>query len=86
MKKYHGKDSVSSIRPDNEEELLIQIKVAPNDINFVLKIVETHNHLALPVQLDPARGLVGFHTPADQRELLLQVLAAIPRSLEIIKS
>lgn len=83
-KKYHGKNTFSHIRPARDEERRILVETSPRNINFILKIVETHSHLALPVQIDPSRGLLAFHTSKDQEKLLLDVLTGIPRPLVIL--
>ena len=82
-KKYHGKYILPTIKPKNGEEALIIVQTASQNINFILKIFEAYSHLAIPVQLDPAQGLLGFHTPKDQQENVLEVLRNIPRHLEI---
>lgn len=82
-KKYHGKNTLASIKPLSPDELLLKIQVAPQDINFVLKIIESHSHLVIPVQIDPAQGLLGLHTTKDQAALLNTILANIPRPIKI---
>ncbi|WP_034421438.1 DUF4911 domain-containing protein [Thermanaerosceptrum fracticalcis] len=84
MSAYHGKNTLSTIRPENREEALVKIKTKPEHINFIIKILETHSHLTIPVQLDPQEGYVGLHTPKDRLQELLIILENIPRPLEII--
>lgn len=85
MSAYHGKNVLSSIRPENKEEVLVYIKTKREHINFIIKILETHSHLVIPVQLDPQKGYVGLHTPKDCLHELLIILENIPRPLVIIK-
>lgn len=67
------------------QETLVRVQTKPQDINYVLKIVETYSHLAFAVQLDPGQGIVGFHTTRDQEKTLLSVLASLPRKLQILE-
>lgn len=83
-KRYHGKNILPTIKPENGEEALIIVRTAPQNINFILKIIESYSHLTIPVQLDPTQGLLGFHTPKDQQELLRNILISIPRSKEFL--
>ena len=83
-KRYHGKNILPTIIPESAEEALIIVQTAPQNINFILKIIESHNHLTIPVQIDPTQGILGFHTPKDQQELLRQILLSIPRSKEFL--
>lgn len=84
-KQYHGKNPFAALKPATPEEVLVLTETEPRHINFILKIIETHCHTAFPVQLDPARGLLGLFTTRDQLDLLLEVLKNIPRPLKIIK-
>jgi len=84
-RKYHGRNNLASIKPANSQELLLIIQTQPADLNFVLKILETHSHLVLPVQLDPAQGLLGLHIPSDQKDSVLQILVHLPRPIRIIE-
>lgn len=83
---YHGKNTLPLIKPNDSEETIILVQTAPKDINFILKIIESYSHLTIPVQLDPAQGLLGFHTPKDQQKLLYSILDNIPRTLKILRN
>ncbi|MCR4442256.1 MAG: DUF4911 domain-containing protein [Peptococcaceae bacterium] len=56
------------------------------NLNYILRIMETHSHTAVPVQLDPAKGLLGFHTSKDRVDELLAILENIPRPLTVLDS
>ncbi len=81
---YHGKNTLSAIRPESEVELLVEIKTEPEHINFIIKILETHSHIAIPVQLNPKEGYLGLHAPKDMAQGLFLILENIPRPLKVI--
>lgn len=83
-KAYHGKNTLSSIVPRHTEEVLIMVKTKPEDINFILKIVETHSHIAFAVQIEPHKGILGFHTTKDNQDELRMILESIPRHFKIL--
>jgi len=83
-KTYHGSNKMASIKPQHEDEMLILVQTSPEDINFVLKVVETHCHTALPVQLDPSQGLLGFHTTRNKSPELMSILEHMPRPLRVL--
>lgn len=81
---YHGPNRMQKIRPENDLEVLIEILTLPEHINFILRLLESHCHVAVPVQLNPSKGHLGFHTTKDCLPELINILHAIPRPLEII--
>lgn len=83
-KRYHGKNNFASIKPKNKNERMIYAQSNPKHINFIFKIVETHPHTAIPVQIDPELGIIAFHTTSSLESTLLSILESIPRSIKII--
>lgn len=82
---YHGKNTYA-IKPLHEEEFLVIVQAKPADHNFIKKIVDTHSHTAIPVQLDPNQGLLGFYTLKDKYDTLLSILENIPRPLKVLET
>lgn len=84
-RKYHGKNNLAAIKPISPQELVLIIQTQPQALNFVLKILETHSHLVIPVQLDPGQGLLALHTPREHQDTVREILAHIPRPILIIE-
>ena len=63
---YYGKNTYASIRPVMEEEAFLIVESRPEEMNYILRILEGYSHLTLPVQLDPTKGRLGLHTTRCQ--------------------
>lgn len=80
---YKGKNIAPGITPRGLEEVLVHVETEPQHINFIMKIVESHCHTALPLQIAPDQGVLAFLTTHDKLDDLTNILSAIPRPLNV---
>lgn len=79
---YKGKNIAPGIVPRDGEEVLVTVMTEPQHINFIMKIVESHCHTALPLQITPEKGVLAFLTTGDRLGELQLILNSIPRPLK----
>lgn len=65
-------------------ETFIYIKVATKDIDFINKIIEGYEGLALTTTVDSKEGIVKFSTYYRLKKALIEILNEIPRQIEFL--
>ena len=63
-------------------DVMIKIEVQPKDIDFVNKIVEAYEGIALVSTVDPREGILVIHTSPQCYEDLKQILDTLPRDFK----
>jgi len=61
----------------------ILLSIAPQDIDFLTRVMEGYDGLGIVSTIDPQRGLVGIRVTPDTREEVLEILSHFPRPLTI---
>lgn len=65
-------------------EIKITIRVDPRDINFVTKIIESHEGTAVVTTEDPKSGILSLRTSSSCADELFKILDTLPRDYTII--
>ncbi|MBZ4688051.1 MAG: hypothetical protein JG764_1684 [Clostridiales bacterium] len=65
-------------------DITLKIKVTPQDIDFINKIIEAYEGIALVSTVDAKEGILKIHTSPGNYEDLQYILDTLPRKYEII--
>ena len=67
-----------------DREISIRVQVATKDIDFLNKIMEGYEGIALVTTEDAEQGYVRLYTADSTKNYLLEILETFPRNIRII--
>lgn len=67
-----------------DEEITIKIKVSPVDIDFINKIIEAYEGIALVTTENPQEGIIILRTSKGCYQDLMYILKTLPRMIEFL--
>ncbi|MDK2822586.1 MAG: hypothetical protein PWQ67_2541 [Clostridia bacterium] len=80
-RKYKGKNRLDEILLPSQTSILIKVDV--KEINYIQKIMECYENLAIVVPLDPKKGRLLIHTTNNLIEDVVDILKSLPVKIEI---
>ncbi|HHV77731.1 MAG TPA: DUF4911 domain-containing protein [Syntrophothermus lipocalidus] len=82
-KRYRGDSRLARVEPDPSPGHTLKLRVSPDNVHFLMAIMEGYSHLAFPAQVNPKEGKIILHTTPPHRFDLQAIVNHLAFAVEV---